>query len=89
MNSPSPNPLTAEQIAALEAGGGVMFGEDPATHRMYLLIEQVEPTVGDDYVRAKLDEAQASIDRGEAVDWSVDEITAEVRRRLESQDRPS
>lgn len=66
-----------------------MFGEDPATHRTYLLIEQVEPTVDDDYVREKLDEAQASIDRGEVFDWDVDEIKAEVRRRIERQDRSS
>jgi hypothetical protein len=89
MDQPSPNPLTAEQIAALEAGGGVMFGEDPATHRLYLLIEQVEPTVDDDYVREKLDEAQASIDRGEAADWDVEDIKAEVKRRMNSQGRAS
>ena len=36
----------------------------------------------DDYVREKLDEAQASIDRGEVSDWDVDDIKAKVRQRL-------
>jgi hypothetical protein len=89
MESPSLNPLTDAQIAALEAVGGVGLGEHFVTHRTYLLIEQIEPTVDDDYVREKLDEAQASIDRGEAGDWDVHEIKAEVRRRMESQDRSS
>jgi hypothetical protein len=89
METPYLNPLTPQQIAALEAGDGLMVGQDPTTHRTYLLIEQVEPTLSEDYIRGKLDEAQASIDRGAAVDWDVEEIKAEVRQRISQQGRPS
>jgi len=82
METPYLNPLTPQQIAALEAGNGLMVGEDPATHRVYMLIEQVAPSLDDAYVREKLAEAQASIDRGEAAEWNVDEIKAAVRKRL-------
>jgi hypothetical protein len=82
MESSFLNPLTPQQIAALEAGNGLMVGEDPATHRVYMLIEQVVPSIDDDYVRARLAEAQSSIDRGQVADWNVDEIKAVVRQRL-------
>jgi len=42
----------------------------------------IEPTLDDDYIREKLAEAQASIDRGEVMEWNVEEVKAEVRRRL-------
>jgi len=82
MDTPSLNPLTPEQIAALEAGDGIMVGQDPTTHRVYLLMEQVEPTIDDDYVREKLAEAQASIDRGDVAEWDVSEITSAARSRI-------
>lgn len=82
METPYLNPLTPQQVAALEAGNGLMVGEDPATHRVYMLIEQVAPSIDDAYVQEKLAEAQASIDRGESADWDVEEIKAVVRQRL-------
>lgn len=82
MDVPSVNPLTPQQIAALEAGDGIMFAQDPATQRTYVLIEQAESTIDDAYLREKLDEAQASIDRGDVADWNVDEVLAVVRQRI-------
>jgi hypothetical protein len=89
MEASSLNPLTPQQIAALEAGNGLMVGEDPSTHRVYMLIEQVKPTIDDDYVRGKLQDAQASIDRGDMADFDIEEIKADVRERLAQAGRQS
>jgi len=90
MDTPSLNPLTPAQIAALEAGDGFMVGHDPATNRDYVLIDQVEATIDDEYIRTKLAEAQASIDRGEVAEWDVDALKSELRLRLGQQSsRPS
>jgi hypothetical protein len=52
--------LTPEQLAAVHTGGGFARIVDPATHRIFFLIEQTEPsTLDDDYVREKIDEAYA------------------------------
>lgn len=85
MDTPSLNPLTPAQIAALEAGDGFMVGHDPATNRDYVLIDQVEATIDDEYIRTKLAEAQASIDRGEVAEWDVDALKSELRVRLGQQ----
>lgn len=85
MDSPSLNPLTPAQIAALEAGDGFMVGRDPATNRDYLLIDQTESTIDDDCIRRKLAEAQASIDRGDVAEWDVDALKSELRQRLAQQ----
>jgi hypothetical protein len=85
MDTPSLNPLTPAQIAALEAGDGFMVGHDPATNRDYVLIDQVEATIDDEYIRTKLAEAQASIDRGEVAEWDVDALKSELRLRLGQQ----
>jgi Arc/MetJ-type ribon-helix-helix transcriptional regulator len=82
MESPRQAPLTPEQIAAVQEGAGLARLEDPNTHRIYILSEQLEPTLDETYVREKLQEAQASIDRGEVADWDVDEFKADLRDRL-------
>jgi hypothetical protein len=53
--------LTADQLAAIHAGGGFARMEDPQTHRVYFLIEQqpAPPTLDDEYVRQKIEEAYA------------------------------
>jgi hypothetical protein len=44
---------------------------------------QVEPsTIDDEYIREKLAEAQADMDRGDYAEWDVDEIKRELRDRL-------
>lgn len=85
MDPPSLNPLTPAQIAALEAGDGFMVGHDPATNRDYLLIDRIDPTIDDDYIRAKLAEAQASIDRGDIAEWDVNDLKSDLRQRLSRQ----
>ena len=77
-------PLTPEQMSALEAGSGVMHGQDPVTHRKYLLIEQIEPTICEQYVREKLQQGQADIDAGNVSDWDVDQFKSQLLRRHSS-----
>jgi len=84
MDTPQQVPLSLEQLAAVREGEGYAHLVDPNTQQAYFLSEPIAPTINDGYVREKLDEAQASIDRGEVSDWDVDEIKAEVRRRLAS-----
>ena len=73
--------LTPEQLAALADGDGYACVKDPQTGHFYVLIEQHEPTLDDEYVREKLDEAQASIDRGEVMEWDLDDVKARLRER--------
>jgi hypothetical protein len=78
-----PAPLTTEQLAGINAGDGHARFVDPATHVVYHVIAQTEsPPLDDDYVRAKLAEAQADVDRGDVADWNVDELKQELRARL-------
>ena len=79
MDIPLQASLTPEQLAAVQAGNGFARVEDPNTHRIYILIEQSgTPTISDDYVRGKIDEAYAEGDVG-PLDMEV--IKAEFRRR--------
>jgi hypothetical protein len=72
-------PLTPEQLAAVQAGNGFAKVQDPATHRVYFLIEQsVAPTISDDYVRRKIEEAYAEGDLGRL---DMEAIKAEFRHR--------
>ena len=82
MDSAHQAPLTPEQLAAINAGGGLAHCEDPVTHVQYQLIQLQPSTVDDDYIRAMLAEAQASVERGEVSDWNVEEIKGEARSRL-------
>ncbi len=82
METPRQAPLSPEQLAAVREGEGYAHLVDPNTQQVYFLTEPSVPAIDDDYVRAKLDEAQASIDRGEVSDWDVNDIKAQVRQRL-------
>ncbi len=72
-------PLTSEQLVAL--GNGIVHAQDPATNRIYLLIEEIDPTIDDEYVREKLDEGLSSIEAGEVSDWNVDQFKDKLRKR--------
>jgi hypothetical protein len=74
-------PLTPEQLAAITAGGGFARCEDPTTHVQYQLIQIETPSIDDNYIRAKLAEAQAGVDRGDCHEWNVEEIKREVYER--------
>jgi len=82
MDIPRQVPLSSEQLAAVRDGGGYAHLIDPNTQQVYFLTEPISPTIEEDYVRDKLEEAQASIDRGEVSDWDLNDIKTEVRRRL-------
>jgi hypothetical protein len=72
-------PLTPEQLAAVNAGGGFARVEDPATHRVYFLIEQAEsPAIDDNYVRDKIAEAYAE---GNLEPLDMAAVKAEFHRR--------
>lgn len=83
MEVPFPAPLTAEQIAAISAGDGHARLIDPSTRVVYHVIAQAEsPAISDDYVREKLAEAQADVDRGDVAPWSVADVKRELTERL-------
>jgi hypothetical protein len=84
MEAPNLIPMTPEQIAALDAGESFVHALDPTTQRRYLLIEQVEPTLDEEYVREKLAEGLASIEAGEVSDWDVEEFKKQLHERHES-----
>jgi hypothetical protein len=72
-------PLTPEQLAAVQAGNGFAKVQDPSSHRVYYLIEQMDaPAISDEYVRRKIDEAYADGDLGPL---DMEAIKAEFRRR--------
>jgi hypothetical protein len=75
-------PITPEQLAAVAAGNGFAHIEDPATHRVYLLVEQGKaPALSDDYFREKIAAGMAERDRGECQPWDVEHLKADLRRR--------
>jgi hypothetical protein len=79
--------LTPEQLAAITAGGGFAHFEDPTNHIHYHLVQYEPPTLDDDYIREKLAEAQASIDRGDVADWDVEELKRECREAFAKKSR--
>ncbi len=71
--------LTPDQLAAITAGGGYAHFEDPKTRIVYHLIQQPEaPTIDDDYVREKLAEAYADIEKNGLHPVDIAKIKAEV-----------
>ena len=73
-------PLTPEQLAAINAGGGFAHCEDPTTHVHYQLIQCEPRTIDDDYIRAKIEEAYADPAGFKPLDMAA--IKAELQRRL-------
>jgi hypothetical protein len=73
-------PITPEQLAAIAAGNG--FAHVPATHRVYLLVEQGKaPTLSDEYFREKIAVGIAERDHGECQPWDALQLKADLRRR--------
>jgi hypothetical protein len=74
--------VTPAQVAAVAAGNGFAHVEDPATHRVYLLVDQGQaPTLSEDYFRQKIAEGLAEADRGESQPWDVEAMKADLIRR--------
>ncbi|MGD9635790.1 MAG: hypothetical protein AB7G28_21915 [Pirellulales bacterium] len=83
MSTAGPIHVTPEQVAAISAGNGFAHAEDPATHRVYLLVEQQQaPTLPDEYFRQELVDGVAEADRRECRPWNVDDLKADLMRRL-------
>jgi hypothetical protein len=80
MDSAYQAPLTPEQLAAINAGGGFAKCEDPVTHVQYQLIKLKPGVVDDDYIREKIEEAYADPAGFQPLDMSS--IKAELNRRL-------
>jgi hypothetical protein len=84
MDTPFQAPLTQEQIAAINAGGGFARCEDPLTHVRYQLIQDEPIMVDDNYIRAKVAEAYADPAGFEPLD--MDKVKAELHRRMAAKD---
>ena len=83
MEMTRPASFTPEQLAAVRDGEGYAQLRDPETNRVFVVIEQPEPpTIGDEYVREKLDEAINASECGDVAEWDVDALKAELRQRL-------
>lgn len=75
--------LTPEQVAAVTAGQGLVYAEDPSTHQLYTLIRQEAPTIhSDDELRLKIAEGLAELARGERIPWDVDAFKLRLAERL-------
>jgi hypothetical protein len=75
-------PITPEQLAAVSAGNGFAHIEDPASHRVFLLVEQGSaPTLSDDYFRERIAAGIAERDRGECQVWDVEQLKADLLQR--------
>ena len=83
MEIPPLLPLTPEQIAAVNAGGGFACCEDPNTHVVYELIQRDEPpTLSDDYFREKIAEADNDIAKHGLEPLDMKAIWRNVQNRL-------
>lgn len=57
---------------------------DRETQKIYVLVEKDKlPQLDDEYIRARLEEGFAAIERGEVEDWNAASIKEEGRRILE------
>jgi hypothetical protein len=85
----SPLQLTPEQRAAVLANPGeTVHIADEATQKVYLLLEQgAFPELEEEFVRARLEEGFAAIDRGEVEQWDAASIKVEGRKILKARDR--
>jgi hypothetical protein len=81
-------PLTPEQLAAIHAGGGFAQCEDPTTHVLYHLIQFDPPSIDDQYVRRKIEEAYADAAEIGFEPLDMVAIKAELNRRLATKHEP-
>ena len=88
MEAPYQAPLTPKQLAAIYASGGFAHCEDPSTHVLYQLIKFESPTVDDDYLRQKIEEAYAADAEIGFKPFNMGAIRSEVHRRLAMKLKP-
>ena len=77
--------LTPEQRAAIAAHPDQpLYIEDAETRATYLLVKAGKfPELEEEYVRARLEEGFAAIERGEEEEWESASIKTEGRRILQ------
>jgi hypothetical protein len=77
--------LTPEQRAAIAAHPDQpLYIEDAETRETYLLVKAGKfPELEEEYVRARLEEGFAAIERGDEEEWDSSSIKTEGRRILE------
>lgn len=77
--------LTPDQRQALLANPGEpVHIVDEETRKVYLLLEQgAFPELEEEYIRARLEEGFAAVERGEVEEWDSASIKAEGRRILQ------
>lgn len=83
----SPLELTPAQRDALIAQPDTpVYIADRQTKKIYMLVEKGRfPELEEDYIRAKLEEGFAAIERGEIEDWDSESIKAAGRELLKRQ----
>jgi hypothetical protein len=81
--------LTPEQRQALVESPAPAFEfEDQETHKIYLVLEQGPlPTLDESYIRQRLEEGFAAIERRDEEEWDAESIKTEGRKILQ-QRRP-
>ena len=79
--------LTPEQRQAILANPNApIYISDRETRKVYMLFEQGRfPELEEEYIRARLEEGFAAIERGEVEEWDTATIKAEGRALLERQ----
>src|SRR5690348_1037775 len=84
----SPLALTPEMQQALSVSGGLPVKlTDPATQKVYLLVEQTKPSDQyGEFVSQQLDEGLADLAAGNLVAWDPARIKREGRERLAARD---
>jgi hypothetical protein len=82
METPYHVSLTPEQLAAISAGGGFAECEDPTTHVQYQLIRVESPTISDEYIRQKVEEAYAGNVECDVAPLDMTKTKTELQRRL-------
>jgi hypothetical protein len=77
--------LTPEMRQAIAAHPDApIYIADQATRKNYLLVEQGKfPELEESYIRARLEEGFAAIERGEVEEWDAASIKAEGRQILQ------
>lgn len=74
--------MTPELLAAIQTGEGVAHLHDPASGRVFLLVEQCHLSeLSDEYFRAKIRKGITESERGESQPWNASDLKSELRQR--------
>lgn len=82
-NEKSVSPAAIRDL--VDAGQGHATIVDPETNRRFVVQEEVEVTISDEYIREKLDEARDDLRAGRVCTRSTEQILAEAKKRRDAQ----